>query len=189
MCCKGERDFAVDNKTLGKFQLNGIAPAPRGLPRIEVTFDIDQNGIVHVSAKDMATGNMQKVVITASSGLGQSEVERMVHEADQYRKADEKRREEQEIKNKADQQIYTAMRIAADARGIVPQNMIEGVNQAAGAADGGHQRLRHGRGAAGHGRVERCPDDPEQHVVRCQVAPKRQQRFDSHPSGRRISAR
>ena len=129
---QGERDFAVDNKTLGKFQLNGIAPAPRGLPRIEVTFDIDQNGIVHVSAKDMATGNMQKVVITASSGLGQSEVERMVHEADQYRKADEKRREEQEIKNKADQQIYTAMRIAADARGIVPQAMIEGVNQAAG---------------------------------------------------------
>jgi len=129
---QGERDFAVDNKTLGKFQLNGIAPAPRGLPRIEVTFDIDQNGIVHVSAKDMATGNMQKVIITASSGLGQSEVERMVHEADQYRKADEKRREEQEVKNKADQQIYTAMRIAADARGIVPQNLIEGVNQAAG---------------------------------------------------------
>jgi len=129
---QGERDFAVDNKTLGKFQLNGIAPAPRGLPRIEVTFDIDQNGIVHVSAKDMATGNMQKVVITASSGLGQSEVERMVHEADQYRKADEKRRDEQEIKNKADQQIYTAMRIAADARGLVPQNLIEGVNQAAG---------------------------------------------------------
>ncbi len=129
---QGERDFAVDNKTLGKFQLNGIAPAPRGLPRIEVTFNIDQNGIVDVSAKDMATGNMQKVVITASSGLGQSEVERMVHEADQYRKADERRREEQEIKNRADQQIYTAMRIAADARGLVPQPLIESVNQAAG---------------------------------------------------------
>ena len=129
---QGERDFAVDNKTLGKFQLNGIAPAPRGLPRIEVTFDIDQNGIVHVSARDMATGNTQKVVITASSGLGQSEVTRMVHEADQYRKADEKRREEQEIKNKADQQIYSAMRIAADARGMVSQSLIESVNQAAG---------------------------------------------------------
>jgi len=129
---QGERDFAVDNKTLGKFQLNGIAPAPRGLPRIEVTFDIDQNGIVDVSAKDMATGNMQKVLITASSGLGQSEVTRMVHEADQYRKADEKRRDEQEVKNKADQQIYTAMRIAADARGLVPQPLIESVNQAAG---------------------------------------------------------
>ena len=128
---QGERDFAVDNKTLGKFQLNGIAPAPRGLPRIEVTFDIDQNGIVDVSARDMATGNMQKVVITASSGLGQSEVERMVHEADQYRKADEKRRDEQEIRNRADQQIYSAMRIAADARGLVAQSLIESVNQAA----------------------------------------------------------
>ena len=129
---QGERDFAIDNKTLGKFQLTGIQPGPRGIPRIEVTFDIDQNGIVHVSAKDMATGNVQKVTITASSGLGQSEVERMVHEADQYRKADEKRREEQEIRNKADQQIYTAMRIAADARGMVPPNLIEAVNQAAG---------------------------------------------------------
>ena len=129
---QGERDFAVDNKTLGKFQLTGIQPAPRGLPKIEVIFDIDQNGIVHVSAKDTATGNIQKVTITSSSGLGSNEVERMVHEAEQYRKADEKRREEQEIKNKADQQIYTAMRIAADARGLVEPNLIEGVNQSAG---------------------------------------------------------
>ena len=129
---QGERDFAIDNKTLGKFQLTGIQPAPRGLPRIEVTFDIDQNGIVHVSAKDLATGNMQKVTLTASSGLAQNEVQRMVQDAEQYRKADEKRREEQEIKNRADQQIYTAMRIAADARGLVPQNLIEIVNQAAG---------------------------------------------------------
>ena len=128
---QGERDFAVDNKTLGKFQLTGLQSAPRGVTKIEVIFDIDQNGIVHVSAKDIATGNMQKVTITASSGLGQNEVERMVVEAEQYRKADEKRREEQEIKNKADQQIYTAMRIAADARGIVRPELIEAVNQAA----------------------------------------------------------
>ncbi len=128
---QGERDFAVDNKTLGKFQLTGLMQAPRGITKIEVIFDIDQNGIVHVSAKDTATGNMQKVTITASSGLGINEVERMVVEAEQYRKADEKRREEQEIKNKADQQIYTAMRIAADARGIVDANLIEAVNQAA----------------------------------------------------------
>ena len=129
---QGERDFAVDNKTLGKFQLTGIQPAPRGVPKIEVLFDIDQNGIVHVSAKDTATGNLQKVAITSSSGLGSNEVERMVHEAEQYRKADEKRREEQEIKNKADQQIYTAMRIAADARGLVAPSLIEAVNQSAG---------------------------------------------------------
>ena len=79
---QGERDFAVDNKTLGKFQLTGILPAPRGVPKIEVTFDIDQNGIVHVSAKDTATGNVQKVTITASSSLATSEVERMVKEAE-----------------------------------------------------------------------------------------------------------
>ncbi len=129
---QGERDFAVDNKTLGKFQLTGLTQAPRGVTKIEVIFDIDQNGIVHVSAKDTLTGNMQKVTITASSGLGTNEVERMVVEAEQYRKADEKRREEQEIKNKADQQIYTAMRIAADARGIVDARLIEAVNQSAG---------------------------------------------------------
>jgi molecular chaperone DnaK len=129
---QGERDFAVDNKTLGKFQLTGLQSAPRGITKIEVIFDIDQNGIVHVSAKDTATGNMQKVTITSSSGLGSNEVERMVVEAEQYRKADEKRREEQEIKNKADQQIYTAMRIAADARGVVEASLIEAVNQAAG---------------------------------------------------------
>ncbi len=129
---QGERDFAVDNKTLGKFQLTGLTQAPRGITKIEVIFDIDQNGIVHVSAKDTLTGNMQKVTITASSGLATNEVDRMVVEAEQYRKADEKRREEQEIKNKADQQIYTAMRIAADARGIVEPSLIESVNQAAG---------------------------------------------------------
>ncbi len=129
---QGERDFAVDNKPLGKFQLTGIGAAPRGVPKIEVLFDIDQNGIVHVSAKDTATGSTQKVTITASSGLATNEVERMVQDADQYRKADEKRREEQEIKNKADQQIYTAMRIAADARGMVAPDLIESVNQAAG---------------------------------------------------------
>ena len=128
---QGERDFAIDNKTLGKFQLMGLTQAPRGVTKIEVIFDIDQNGIVHVSAKDTATGNMQKVTITASSGLGTNEVERMVVEAEQYRKADEKRREEQEVKNKADQQIYTAMRIAADARGLVDASLIEAVNQAA----------------------------------------------------------
>ena len=128
---QGERDFAIDNKTLGKFQLTGLQLAPRGVTKIEVLFDIDQNGIVHVSAKDIATNNTQKVTITASSGLGTNEVERMVVEAEQYRKADEKRREEQETKNKADQQIYTAMRIAADARGVVDQSLIEAVNQAA----------------------------------------------------------
>lgn len=128
---QGERDFAVDNKTLGKFQLAGLQPGPRGVTKIEVTFEIDANGIVHVSAKDLATGNSQAVTITASSGLGSEEIDRMVKEAEQYRKSDEKRREEQHLRNKADQQIYQAMRIGKDARGIVPQELIDDVNSAA----------------------------------------------------------
>ncbi len=128
---QGERDFAVDNKTLGKFQLTNIHPAPRGVPKIEVTFDIDQNGIVHVSAKDTTTGHEQKVTITASSGLAKDEVSRMVQDAEQYRKKDEKRRADQEMRNKADQQIYQAMRIATDAKGFAAQSLIDEVNKAA----------------------------------------------------------
>ncbi len=128
---QGERDFAMDNKTLGKFQLTGILPAPRSVPKIEVAFDIDQNGIVNVSAKDVTTGRAQKVTITASSGLGKTEVDRMVEESEKYRKQDEKRREEQDIKIKADQAIYQAKKIAADAIGLVPQALIDEVNQAA----------------------------------------------------------
>jgi len=128
---QGERDFAVDNKTLGKFQLAGLQPNARGVTKIEVTFDIDQNGIVHVSAKDLATGNSQNVTITASSGLAHEEIERMVREAEQYRKSDEKRREEQQLRNKADQQIYQAMRISKDARGVVDKPLINAVDEAA----------------------------------------------------------
>ncbi len=128
---QGERDFAVDNKTLGKFQLTGIMPAPRSVPKVEVAFDIDQNGIVNVSAKDVATGREQKVTITATSGLGKTEVERMVEEAEKYRREDEKRREEQDTKIKADQAIYQARKIASDAVGLVPQGLIDEVNQAA----------------------------------------------------------
>jgi len=129
---QGERDFAVDNKTLGKFQLTGVMPAPRGVPKIEVTFDIDQNGIVHVSAKDTASGTVQKVTITASSSLNKEEVDRMVTEADRYRKDDERRRDEQETRIRADQAVYQAVRIAADAGGLVPQPLIDDVNKAAG---------------------------------------------------------
>lgn len=128
---QGERDFAVDNKTLGKFQLSGLQHAPRGVTKIEVTFDIDQNGIVHVSARDMMSGITQNITITASSGLANEEVERMVRDAEQYRKSDERRREEQEVRNKADQQIYQAMRIGRDARGLVDEGLIQSVNASA----------------------------------------------------------
>ena len=105
---QGERPLARDNRTLGRFQLVGIPPAPRGIPQIEVTFDIDANGIVNVSAKDLGTGKEQKITITASSGLGKDEVERMMKDAESHAEEDKKRREEIETRNKADQAVYAA---------------------------------------------------------------------------------
>jgi molecular chaperone DnaK len=104
---QGERQMAGDNRTLGKFHLEGILPAPRGVPKIEVTFDIDANGIVNVSARDVATGKEQKITITASSGLSDSEIDRMVKDAEQHREDDEKRRREIEVKHRAEQLLYT----------------------------------------------------------------------------------
>lgn len=103
---QGERPMARDNKTLGRFTLTGIPPAPRGVPQIEVTFDIDANGIVHVSAKDLGTGNEQKIVITASTNLREDEIERAVKEAEKYAEEDRKRKEEIEIRNNADSIVY-----------------------------------------------------------------------------------
>ena len=103
---QGEREIAVGNKTLGRFELIGIPPAPRGVPQIEVTFDIDANGIVHVNAKDLGTGKEQQIKITTSSGLSEEEVERMVREAEQYAEDDKKQREKVETKNEAESLIY-----------------------------------------------------------------------------------
>lgn len=103
---QGERPMAADNKTLGRFTLNDIPPAPRGVPQIEVKFDIDANGIVHVSAKDLGTGKVQTITITASSGLSDDEIQRMMDEADQYKEEDEKRKEQIEIRNNADAAVY-----------------------------------------------------------------------------------
>lgn len=103
---QGERQFARDNKTIGKFQLTDIPPAPRGVPQIEVTFDIDANGILHVSAKDLGTGKEQKITITASSGLSKDEVERMRKDAESHAEDDKKRREEVETRNEADNAVY-----------------------------------------------------------------------------------
>ena len=103
---QGEREFAQYNKTLGRFQLAGIAPAPRGVPQIEVTFDIDANGIVHVSAKDLGTGNEQKVTITASTNLSEEEIQQRVKEAEQFAAEDKKNKEQVETVNRADSLIY-----------------------------------------------------------------------------------
>lgn len=104
---QGERTFARDNKLLGTFELSGIAPAPRGLPQIEVTFDIDANGIVHVSAKDRGTGKEQSITITGGSALSKEDIERMVAEAEAHAAEDEKRKEEAEVRNTAEQQVYS----------------------------------------------------------------------------------
>jgi len=111
---QGERSMAKDNRTLGKFHLVGIPPAPRGVPQIEVTFDIDANGIVNVSAKDQGTGQEQKITITASSGLAKDEVERMMREAESHSEEDKKRKETIETRNQANQVVYTAERMLKD---------------------------------------------------------------------------
>jgi len=104
---QGEREMAEFNKTLGRFQLVGLPPAPRGIPQVEVTFDIDANGIVHVSAKDRATGNEQKITITASSGLTEDEIKKMTQDAEDHADEDHRRREEAETRNRADELVYT----------------------------------------------------------------------------------
>ena len=111
---QGERPLARDNRTLGRFQLVGLPPAPRGVPQIEVTFDIDANGMVNVSAKDRGTGKEQKITITASSGLSKEEVERMMKDAESHAGEDKKRKEEIEARNKADQAVYGAEKMLLD---------------------------------------------------------------------------
>ncbi|RKY04128.1 molecular chaperone DnaK, partial [Candidatus Poribacteria bacterium] len=103
---QGERPMAADNKTIGRFRLDGIPPAPRGVPQIEVTFDIDADGILHVSAKDLATGKEQKITITASSGLSEEEIQRMIREAEEHAEEDKKKRELADLKIRADSLAY-----------------------------------------------------------------------------------
>ncbi|PTM59501.1 molecular chaperone DnaK [Desmospora activa] len=111
---QGEREMAAGNKTLGNFQLTGIPPAPRGVPQIEVTFKIDRNGIVNVSAKDRATGKSQEITIKSSSGLSDDEIDRMVREAEDHAEDDKKRKEQVEIRNKADQLVFTTDKTLKD---------------------------------------------------------------------------
>ncbi|HEV3061627.1 MAG TPA: molecular chaperone DnaK [Vicinamibacterales bacterium] len=131
---QGERSMARDNRTLGKFHLVGLPPAPRGVPQIEVTFDIDANGIVNVQAKDLGTGKEQKITITASSGLAKDEVERMMKEAESHADEDKKRREEIELRNRADQAVYGAERLikdSGDKLGAADRQAIESAMEAA----------------------------------------------------------
>src|SRR6187397_2611763 len=127
---QGERPMAGQNRTLGKFQLSGIPPAPRGVPQIEVTFDIDANGIVNVSAKDRGTGKSQNITITASSGLAKDEVERMVREAASHADEDKARKDEIEARNRADSLVYQAEKTLADNKDKIPAADAEAATQA-----------------------------------------------------------
>ena len=117
MCLQGERSMSSGNTTLGRFQLVGIPPAPRGMPQIEVTFDIDANGIMNVSAKDMGTGKEQKVTITAPNKLSKDEIDQKVKEAEIHAEEDKKKQEEIEVRNNADSMIYTSEKTLGRIRG------------------------------------------------------------------------
>lgn len=119
---QGERKMAADNKTIGRFHLDGIPPAPRGVPQIEVTFDIDRNGILHVSAKDLGTGKEQKITITASSGLDDSEIKKMVDEAESHAEEDQKRRDSVETKNMAENTVYQTEKMVKEHGDKVPDD-------------------------------------------------------------------
>jgi molecular chaperone DnaK len=127
---QGERPMAADNKTLGRFQLGDIPPAPRGVPQIEVSFDIDKNGIVNVRAKDLGTNKEQAITIKSSTGLSDEEIEKMVREAEENAEADKKRKEEVELRNEADQLVFTTEKTLKDLEGKVDEADVNKANEA-----------------------------------------------------------
>jgi len=141
---QGERQMAVDNRTIGKFQLTGIPPAPRGMPQVEVTFDIDANGILHVSAKDKATGKEQKIRIEASSGLSDSEIDKMVKQAEQHAADDKQRREEIEARNQLDGLVY---KVEKDSKEWVDRLPADAKSRLDAAVEAGKAALRTGESA------------------------------------------
>ena len=128
---QGEREMAAGNKTLGRFVLSDIPPAPRGVPQIEVTFDIDRNGIVNVSAKDKSTGKEQKITIQSSSGMSKDDIDRMVKEAQAHEAEDKKQREAADAKNDAEHTIYQSEKTCKDFEGKVDAELIKNVRDAA----------------------------------------------------------
>jgi molecular chaperone DnaK len=126
---QGEREMAGDNKSLARFELTGIPPAPRGVPQIQVNFDIDAEGILHVSATDLGTKRAQKVSVVPSSGLSEDEINKIVESADQYRQSDEKRRELAELRNNAEGLLYTSERACDECAEIVDAGIIAQVRE------------------------------------------------------------
>ena len=146
---QGERALAKDNFTLGRFQLTGIPPAPRGLPQIEVTFDIDANGIIHVSAKDLGTGNQQAITIKGDRKLSEDEIKRMVNDSKKFEEEDKKKKEEIELRNTADTAIFTAEKMLKDsADKIEPEDKVK-------VEEGVAALMFHRRKGPGHGRKDR----------------------------------
>eukprot|EP00826_Nyctotherus_ovalis_P051278 TRINITY_DN639_c0_g2_i4.p2 TRINITY_DN639_c0_g2~~TRINITY_DN639_c0_g2_i4.p2 ORF type:complete len:330 (+),score=114.67 TRINITY_DN639_c0_g2_i4:1212-2201(+) len=144
---QGERDMAADNKLLGEFELSGIPMAPRGIPQIEVAFDIDANGIMHVSAKDKQTGREQAITIKSSGGLSEGDIKRMLSEAEQYKESDARRKELVDCKNEADSAIHSVEKSLSDHKDKVPQSVadrvradIAGLSAAAAGQDAGKIR-------------------------------------------------
>jgi molecular chaperone DnaK len=127
---QGEREMAYDNRTLGRFNLVGIPAAPRGVPQVEVTFDIDANGIVNVSAKDLGTGKEQRITITSSSGLGKDDVDKMVKEAESHADEDKKKKEEIELRNRADSMVYNTEKLLKENREKLPEDDVRNIESA-----------------------------------------------------------
>ena len=127
---QGERDFARDNKSLGNFELTGLMPAPRGLPQIEVAFDIDANGIVHVSAKDMATGKEQSMTVTGGSALSKDDIDRMVKDADAHAEEDKQRREAVELRNEADALAFRTEKLLKENEETIGEDVKAPVQEA-----------------------------------------------------------
>ena len=127
---QGEREMARDNRTLGKFHLTGLPPAPRGVPQVEVTFDIDANGILNVSAKDLATNKQQAITITSSSGLNEKEIDKMVKDAEKFRSEDQQKKDAIENRNKLDQLSYSLEKLVKENKDKIPESMASEVEAA-----------------------------------------------------------
>ena len=153
-CCRASASMARDNRTIGKFQLTGIPPAPRGMPQIEVTFDIDANGILHVSAKDKATGKEQKIRIEASSGLSDSDIDKMVKDAEKNAAEDKKRREEIDTRNRLDSMTYEVEKNAKEWSDKLAADLKAKLDARGGARAQGAPRRRHERDPRGAGGAE-----------------------------------
>jgi molecular chaperone DnaK len=149
---QGERPMARDNRTLGRFHLVGIPPAPRGVPQVEVTFDIDANGILHVSARDQGTGKEQAITITASTGLTKDEIDRMVKESEAHAAEDARRREDIELRNKLDADVYATEKLLSENRDKLGNTEIEPVEAA----------LKEAKSALEEGQAERIKAATEQ---------------------------